>query len=357
VRIAILGVGLIGGSVGLAARGRLGAHVVGYDVDEAGLDAALQAGAIDERGALADVVARADIAIICAPVGKIVATARAVLEHAGEDTVVTDVGSAKSDVVAAIEDRRFIGGHPLAGAETAGVGGARADLFDGAPWYLTPRADTSGVLFERLARFVAALGARPQAIDAATHDRLMASVSHLPHVIANVLVAQAARALGDDDGTLPATGPSFRDATRVAGANTAMWTDIYLANREALVDQLDETVRRLLAFRESLVAADAAAIAAWNEGARHDRQGLLAVGLAGGDGPVRELRVAVPNRPGVVAELALSLGRAGININDMTLSPAADGRTGEVALWVAAEHAGRATELVAALGLTVEEVP
>lgn len=353
MRVAILGVGLIGGSVGLAARDRLGAHVVGHDVDEAGLDAALQAGAIDERASLVDAVAGADVAVICAPVGQIAATARAVLEHAGPDTVVTDVGSAKRHVVDAITDQRFIGGHPLAGAETAGVGGARADLFDGAPWYLTPRADASGVLFERLTRFVAALGARPQAIDAATHDRLMAAVSHLPHVIANVLVAQAARALGDD-GTLPATGPSFRDATRVAGANTTMWTDIYLANRDALVEQLDETVHRLRAVREQLVAGDATAIATWNDDARHDREGLLAVGLAGGEGPVRELRVAVPNRPGVVADLALTLGRAGININDMTLSPAADGRTGEVALWVAAEHAARATELVAGLGLTVE---
>lgn len=353
MRVAILGVGLIGGSVGLAARERLGAHVVGHDVDASGLDAALQAGAIDEGATLAAAVAGADVAVVCAPVGRIAATTRAVLEHAGPDTVVTDVGSAKRDVVDAITDQRFIGGHPLAGAETTGVGGARADLFDRAPWYLTPRPDASGVLFERLTRFIAALGARPQAIDAATHDRLMAAVSHLPHVIANVLVAQAARAL-DDDGTLPATGPSFRDATRVAGANTTMWTDIYLANREALVEQLDETVRRLQAVREQLVAGDAEAIAAWNDGARHDREELLAVGLAGGEGPVRELRVAVPNRPGVVADIALTLGRAGININDMTLSPAADGRTGEVALWVATEHAGRATELVAGLGLTVE---
>lgn len=353
MRVAIVGVGLIGGSVGLAARSRLGAHVIGHDLDAAGLDAALRAGAIDEAGSLADAVAGADVVLVCAPVGQIAPMALAVLDHAGPGTVVTDVGSAKRQVVDAVADERFIGGHPLAGAETSGIGGARADLFDGAPWYLTPRPGTSGVLFERLTRFVAGLGARPQAIDAATHDRLMASVSHLPHVIANVLVAQAARALGED-GTLPATGPSFRDATRVAGANTTMWTDIYLANRDALVDQLDETVRRLVAVREQLLAGDATAIAAWNDGAGSDRRALLAVGLAGGEGPVRELRVAVPNRPGVVADVALTLGRAGININDMTLSPAADGRTGEVALWVSAEHAARATELVAGLGLTVE---
>lgn len=357
MRTAIVGVGLIGGSVGLAARGRPGAHVTGHDADPDALQAALRAGAIDVAAPdLATAVRDAELVVVCAPVGRIAGIVGEVLEHTGPDAIVTDVGSAKQALVEAIEDRRFIGGHPLAGAETAGIGGARADLFAGAPWYLTPRPGASGVRFERLTRFVAGLGALPHTIDAATHDRLMAAVSHLPHVVANVLVAQAARALGDD-GELPATGPSFRDATRVAGANTAMWTDIYLANRDALVDQLDELVRRLQDVRADLVAGDAAAIAAWNDGARADRQALLQVGLAGGTGPARELRVAVPNRPGVVADLALALGRAGININDMTLFPASDERTGEVALWVAADRADRATELVASLGLRVQETP
>lgn len=353
MRVAILGVGLIGGSVGLAARERLGAHVSGHDLDDAAMRAALDAGAIDEAVPLADAVSTADVVVVCAPVRQIAATVNELLAHAGPDTIVTDVGSAKGCVVDAVGDPRFIGGHPLAGAETSGVGGARADLFDGATWYLTPRSDASGIVFERLTRFVAALGALPQAIDAATHDRLMASISHVPHVIANVLVGQAAAALSDD-GTLPATGASFRDATRVAGANTAMWTDIYRANRAALLDQVDDTVARLLDFRANLVADDDAAIAGWNDEAAAHRRSLLAVGLAGGSGPVRELRVAVPNRPGVIADLALTLGRGGINISDMTLSPAPDGRTGEVALWVAAGHLARAAELVAGLGLTVE---
>src|SRR6185312_15672439 len=108
-------------------------------------------------------------------------------------TVISDVGSTKRAIVAALDDPRFVGGHPLAGAETAGVEHARADLFDGATWYLTPAQDsTAGVLYERLHRLLASLGARPVAIDADTHDRLMASVSHLPHVLANALVAQAA---------------------------------------------------------------------------------------------------------------------------------------------------------------------
>ncbi|WP_196189048.1 prephenate dehydrogenase/arogenate dehydrogenase family protein [Conexibacter sp. W3-3-2] len=354
MRLAILGVGLIGGSVGLAARERLGAQVVGYDPDGDAVRTGLAVGALDAPADdLAAAVGDADLVVVCAPVGRIPAVAADALAAARPDAIVTDVGSAKRDVVAALPDPRFIAGHPLAGAETAGAAGSRADLFDGAPWYLTPTSATSGVHFERLTRFVAGIGARPQAIDAATHDRLMASVSHLPHVIANVMVAQAAQALGGD-GSLPATGPSFRDATRVAGANTTMWTDIYLANRDALVDQLDDAVARLQDVRAALVAQDAGAIARWNDAARADREALLQVGLAGGEGPARELRVTVTNRPGIVAEIALALGRAGININDMTLSPSADRRTGEVALWVAADRAGRAAELVAGLGLQIE---
>jgi prephenate dehydrogenase len=245
-----------------------------------------------------------------------------------------------------------VGGHPLAGAEASGVAHAREDLFEGATWYLTPTSRTSGILFERLHRLLAALGAQPTAIDAATHDRLMAAVSHLPHVIANVLVAQATRALGEGQ-TLPATGPSFRDATRVAGANPRIWTDIYLSNRDALVEQIDETIARLQAARAAVAAADAATVARWQEEAAAERRALLEVGLAGG--PVQELRVAVPNRPGVLAELALALGHAGINISDMSLSPSPDNTSGVVALWVRDEEAARATQLIGEQGFWVGE--
>jgi prephenate dehydrogenase len=262
---------------------------------------------------------------------------------------VSDVGSAKRAVVAAVDDPRFVGGHPLAGAETAGVEHARGDLFAGATWYLTPTARTQGTLYERLHRFIAGLGAHPAALDADTHDAVMASVSHLPHVLANVLVAQAARLLSAEGERLPATGPSFRDATRVAGANTAMWRDIYLANADALVAALDDTVKRLSAVRALLAAGEGDAVAAWNDAARDDRRRLLETDLAGAD--VHELRVAVPNRPGVIAELALALGRAGVNIADMALYPTADRSSGTVALWLAgAEAAEEAEALVRGLG-------
>jgi prephenate dehydrogenase len=353
VRIAIVGVGLIGGSIGLAARERLGAEVAGWSRSRSTLERALELGALDRAGdSLADAVRDAHAVFACAPVGVLPAVVAEVLAAAREDCVVTDAGSTKRSVVEAVDDPRFVGGHPLAGAETAGVEHARADLFQDATWYLTPTRGATGVLFERLHRLIRELGARPATIDAATHDTLLAAVSHLPHVFANVLVAQAASALAEGSEQLPATGPSFRDATRVAGANSAIWTDIYLANRDALVEQIDGAIARLTAVRATLAGADADAVTSWNDDARADRRRLLEAQLAGG--PLHELRVSVPNEPGVVATLALELARAGVNITDMALYPAPDHSEGVVALWIAGEEpAQRALALVAERGYPV----
>jgi prephenate dehydrogenase len=317
-------------------------------------ESALKLGAIDRQaGDIAEAAAGADVVFVAAPVGAIPEVVRLALDCAGPECVVSDVGSTKRALAAAAEDARFVGGHPLAGAETAGVEHARVDLFDGAVWYLSPAPGTSGVLYERLHRLLRSFGARPAAIDADTHDRLMACVSHLPHVLANLLVAQAAGLLGPEQSQrLPPVGPSFRDATRVAGANSSIWTDIYLSNRDALIAGIDELAKRLEEVRGALQAGDAPAVTAWNERARADREALLKAGLAGG--PAHELRASVPNRPGVIAEIALALGRAGVNITDLVLSPSEDNRQGVVALWIGGEEdAARAQSLIADLGFPV----
>lgn len=349
MRVAVVGVGLIGGSVGLGARERLGARVAGWDPSPAAVADGCARGALDAAAStLAEALDGADVAVVAAPVGALPGLVDEVLAHAPAECVVTDVGSTKRALAAT--DERFCGGHPLAGAEHAGVAHARGDLFEGAIWYLTPGPTTSGILYERLHKFVAGLGGRPVAIDAATHDRVMASVSHLPHVVANVLVAQAAGALGSE--RVPPTGPSFRDATRVAGANSAIWTDIYLANRDALVEQINETIARLEEVRTALAREDADAVTSWNDAAAADRRRLLEAGLEGGD--VHELRASVPNRPGVIAEIALALGRADVNIVDMALAPSADFRQGRMSLWVRGpEAATRAEQLITDLGFPV----
>src|SRR4029077_11188016 len=167
----------------------------------------------------------AEVVFFVGLVGALPALASEALAASGPEAVISDVGSTKREIVASLgADERFIGGHPIAGAETAGVENAREDLFAGARWFLTPTERSSGLLYDRLQRTVAGLGARPQAIDAAAHDELMATVSHPPHVLAHSLAADAAAALTDGSERSPGeVGPSFRDATRVAGANPAIW--------------------------------------------------------------------------------------------------------------------------------------
>lgn len=356
MKVAVLGVGLIGGSIGLAARRRAGAEVAGFDPEAGHLERALGLGAIDIAAASVTEASReADVVFCAAPVGALPALAAEALASSG-DAVVTDVGSTKRELVEGLsrvpQAARFIGGHPLAGAETSGVDGARPDLFDGARWYLTPTDATSGMHYDRLHRTLAELGARPQAIEAADHDRVMATVSHLPHVLADALVSRAAEALAGESERLPEVGPSFRDTTRVAGANPAIWRDILHANRDAVAAEIEAVVGRLEEAARLLRDGDADGIDAWHRAAREDRQTLLEAGLAGG--PVTELRLAVENRPGTVAEIALALGRAGVNIEDMALYPAPDMRTGAISLWVAGtEQVERAARVVRELGHAV----
>ncbi|MFT3862964.1 MAG: prephenate dehydrogenase/arogenate dehydrogenase family protein [Solirubrobacterales bacterium] len=349
-RIAVLGVGLIGGSIGLAARGRLGAEVAGFDPDPATREAALSAGAADTAtDSIAAACEGAEVVFCAAPVGRLPELVAAALENSGPAASVTDVGSTKRDIVAAVGgDERFVGGHPLAGAETAGVANARADLFEGARWYLTPTEASDGILYDRLQRAVAGLGARPEAIGPAQHDRLMATVSGMPHAVANALVAAAAADLTGGE-RVPEVGPSFRDATRVAGSNPAIWADIFASNREAVADSVDAVARRLAEAAALIRSGDVEAIGAWHAAAGEDRRRLLAAERP--DGPLFELRIVVANRPGTMATLALALGEAGVNIEDMALYPAADMTSGAVSLWVAgAAQAERGAALVRELG-------
>jgi prephenate dehydrogenase len=358
MRIAVLGVGLIGGSIGLSARRRLGAEIVGFDPDRAVAELGVEEGAVEvAAGSIEEACEGADVVFCAAPVAALADLCGSALAACDPGTVVTDVGSTKRDIVAALgADERFIGGHPLAGAETSGVENAREDLFEGARWYLTPKSGrASGLLYDRLQRVLAGLGARVQAIDAEAHDRLMATISHLPHVVANALVGQAVAELTRDSERMPEVGPSFRDTTRVAGANPGIWGDIFASNAEAVAEAVEAVAERLGEAAALIRSGEREAVAEWHAAAAADRRRLLETELAGG--PLRELRVVVANRPGTIAELALALGEAGVNIEDMALYPAPDMTSGAVSLWVAGEEqAERASALVRELGHTVSPV-
>jgi prephenate dehydrogenase len=354
-RLAIVGLGLMGGSLGLAARERAAVtHIAGFDPDEGARAAALARGCVDEAtGDLATAVAGADLIALCAPVTELPAVLAELAELAPGATV-TDIGSTKAGVVAAVPPSlrsRFIGGHPLCGMETRGAQNARAELFEGATWYLTPLAETEPARVRDLHRLVAALGATPVAVDAGVHDRLLALTSHLPHVLANLLVVQAGEARIDGHDPLTAIGGSFRDMTRVAGANPRIWVDIYLDNREALAAVLREHQRALGEALAALEAGDAGYLARWIGQASGHRRRALAAQFDQRPEELYRVQVHVPDRPGVFAGITQALGAARINIEDFELHHFTPERGGTIELLVAgSEAAERAVELLDAQG-------
>jgi prephenate dehydrogenase len=346
--VALVGVGLIGGSLGLALRARAGVpEILGHDPDPRALEAALRAGAITRAApSLEAAVARAEAAFLAAPVGELPGLARRALAGSGEGCLVSDVGSTKAGIMAALEPgqrERFIGGHPICGAAQGGVANAREDLFVRATYFLTPAAEARPELVERLFALVGALGARPAAIDPAVHDRLMALVSHLPHVVASTLIHQAAATAPQGREALRSAGPSFADLTRVAGSNPPLWADILLANRDALLDALADQGARLEEVAAALRAGDRDWLVGFMRGAAAGRERLLAAQAPGVARPWRVV-VGVPNRPGVISEIATALGHAHLNIEDLALRPGPSGEGGELSLVMGGEEAARKAE-------------
>jgi prephenate dehydrogenase len=355
--VAIVGVGLMGGSLGLALRGR---DVRGVDPDPRALATALEMGAISEAaGSLEEAAAGADAVFLAAPVPTLAGLAVQALRASGPSCVVTDLGSAKAEVMEALgpEGReRFIGGHPVCGAERSGVAFAREGLFRDATWFLTPGPEARPELFGRLHGLVVSVGARPTAIDARVHDRLMALVSHLPHVLAGALINQAAGTAFEGREALRSAGPSFGDLTRVAGSNPPLWADILLANREAVLEALRGYTGRLDEVGRALERGDRDWLLGFvgDAGAAKDR--IRRIDREGG-APAR-IVVVVPNRPGAISEIATALGHAHINIEDLQLRPGPPEGEGELELALEGPDAAReAVRLVGERGYRAREIP
>jgi prephenate dehydrogenase len=355
--IAVIGVGLMGGSLGLAARERAGvAEVRGYSRTRATLDLALDRGAITVAcDSLDDAAAGADLVFVCTPVRLVVGHVKQALVAAPPHAVISDVGSTKGPLMRTLtpaEQRRCVGGHPLCGSETAGVANARASLYDGATYFVTPGDHVSSDAYQRLYGFLGDIGARPVAVDPEEHDRLMAVVSHLPHVLANVLMTQAGLHAGSRDALISA-GPSFRDITRVAGSNRRVWTDIFLENRAALLAALATFQQGLQEVLEALAANDAERLGETIVKARDQRERMLAAGSL----QARELHrliVHVTDRPGVFSEIMVALGDAGINIEDLSMHHMSAELGGTLTLYVTGEAACvRGSHILAGLGYDV----
>lgn len=340
-----MGLGLIGSSVALALRDA-GWHVSGTDVDEVRTSRALELGVVDavasDRGA--------SIVFVATPVASVAEVALAVLSarEGDADLVVTDVGGVKRQVVAAIEDPRFVGGHPMAGSEQEGPDGADANLFVGATWVLTPTKTTDPGAFQRVRSIVASLGADVVDLEPARHDALVAIVSHLPHLAAANLMSLAADASEEHAVLLRLAAGGFRDMTRIAAGDPVIWPDIFRDNAEAVIDALDDLRARLDEARRMLVEDDRGALVALLEHARAARRNLPP--RTPRPEAVVECRLPVPDRPGVLAEVTTVLGALGANIRDLEIAHSAEGERGVLVLVVDAEAAEAVREALVARG-------
>jgi prephenate dehydrogenase len=357
MRLAVIGTGLMGASVGLAAKRAGVGHVAGYDADGEALQVAAERGAVDEQStSMEAAVGNAELVVVAVPVTQLSSQVRAVLEAAPEGATVTDVGSTKQWATGLGD--RFVGGHPVCGREAHGPAHAGADLFDGATWFLTPGAATDPDRYRLVHGFVVSLGAVPVAIDPQAHDRLVALTSHLPHALANVLVNQAGAGRIEGHDPLAAAGGSLRDMTRVAGANPRIWVDIFLDNAGALGEALAEHRRRIEQLEQALAARDAGTLARWIAEAYGNRRRMLAEAYPGDPGALQRVTVHVPDRPGVLAGITQALGAERINIEDFELRHFSPERGGVLTVLVSGEsEATRAAELLEAQGYGVSVSP
>lgn len=279
-KLAVVGVGLIGGSFAAALK-QAGAvrEVLGVGRNPASLEAALAGGLIDRAAGWAE-AGQADCILLALPVGETEAMLGQLAPYLKAGAVVTDAGSTKLNVVAAARSALgsrfadFVPGHPIAGSEQCGPGAARADLYRGKRVVLTPQADTHADAVATVRLLWEAAGAQVETLDAAQHDRVFAAVSHLPHLAAFALVDELAqRADGDTCFRFAASG--FRDFTRIAGSSPEMWRDIALANREALLAELDAYLASLQALRQAVDAGDADALLKMFSRARNARENWI----------------------------------------------------------------------------------
>lgn len=334
-RALVIGVGLIGGSIGMALR-RSGWFVLGRDSSGATLDAAIELGAIDAiapEGALDGV----DLTFVATPVGAIPgAVVEALRDTRG---VVTDAGSVKTPLLGLLADPRVVGGHPMAGSELEGVAGARAELFEGRTWVLTPVATTEDDALALVRSVVSSFGSDVVSLPPDRHDSMVAVVSHVPHLTAASLMGLADERSSEHRGLLRLAAGGFRDMTRIASGSPAIWPDICAGNRDAILVELDRLLATLTEVRGIVAEGDRDALVEVLERARSARTALPARFARPGD--LVELRIPVPDQKGALAGITMLATELDVSIADIEIAHSVEGDEGVVILLVESEHGDR----------------
>jgi len=332
-RAQIIGTGLIGGSIGLGLRRRQW-FVTGSDINPDRTARAAELGVLDAVGTDPDAV----VTFVATPAGVVVDAARQALAQT-RTGYVTDVAGVKGPVVKGVDDPRFVGGHPMAGSEQEGVDGADPDMFEGATWVLTPTTHTDPVAFATVRSVVSQLGANVVELPASRHDDMVALVSHVPHLTAATLMNLAADTALEHATLLRLAAGGFRDMTRIAAGDAVIWPDVCAENRDGILEVLDRLVGALGEVRRVVASGDRDLLLKTLERAREARVNLPA-GIPSSEDTV-EVRVPVPDRPGVLAEVTTLLGEMGINIYDLEIAHSAEGQRGVLVLVVDAAATGR----------------
>ncbi|MGD9997882.1 MAG: prephenate dehydrogenase/arogenate dehydrogenase family protein [Ilumatobacteraceae bacterium] len=329
-RANVAGLGLIGGSIGLALRER-GWFVTGHDLDTDRAKRARSIGAIDDIG----FDPAADITFVATPVLAVPdLVKRALTETTG---VVTDVGSVKSGVAAAVQDARFVGGHPMAGSELEGLDGADGTMFEGAIWVLTPTEATSDVTFAAVASVVNELGAEVIALPPERHDQVVAVISHVPHLTAATLMGLASTRAEEHAALLRLAAGGFRDMTRIASGHPAIWLDICVENKPAILSALDGLIGGLGEMREIVASEDRGGLQRRLQRARDARANLPS--RVNQPSELAELRIPIPDRTGAAAEIFTLAAELGVNIANFEVVHSLEGSRGIAVMLVDASMA------------------
>jgi len=358
--ISIIGIGLLGGSLAAALKQQSDEYeIYGYNHNAPAVEEALKRGIIDKAaGSIEEAGAVADVVFVCVPVGRIPEYAVRAARDARAGTIITDVGSTKASIVAEVEPQmpegvHFIGGHPMAGSERTGVTAANPALFKSAHYLLTPTEKTDMAAYRKLHTMITSIGANVLAIDPEKHDKAVAVISHLPHMVAAVLMNLASSETSETQNILMLAAGGFKDTTRIAAGSPTMWTDICLDNREALLYSIDKMTDMLGSLRHAIEDADKDRIKVMLDKAQNARLNLpLALGKE--IERLYEIYIPVTDRPGVISDITLTVGQLGINIEDIEILHATE-RSGTIRLTIPEkENVDKAAVALAQKGYDVD---
>ncbi|MBO8127948.1 MAG: prephenate dehydrogenase [Peptococcaceae bacterium] len=335
-KAVLVGVGLIGGSLGMALCARkIAGEVIGIDISPDNLRKALELKAVHRVAIDYNEVSGADLIILATPVGSLIENLRSMLPYLGDNVIVTDVGSCKVPIVSRAEallppGAEFVGGHPMAGSDRHGVTAADRYLFESAYYVLTPTVNTSKTALDKIRRLVKALGAHPVILSPEEHDRIVAAVSHLPHLVACSLMNHLA-GIPNSDRTLALGAGGLRDTTRIAAGNPILWRDILLSNKSEILAQLNLFRQEIDRITNYLESGNQEALMHWLERARQTRLRLPSK-AKGYLTELYGLNIIVPDQPGSIAKVATLLAEENIIISDLEVLRVREGDAGSIRL-------------------------